>query len=157
MGDITDLAGARIYIGQTHATKNADFVEADLSGDTYTEIDGWDTIGEYGDMAAKIVAQLINRGRDIKLKGTKDAGSMANVFAFVQSDAGQAALRTAEGTKNNYAFKIVYDDAITTTGTTQYFIALVMSVKDKGGKANEVRNLNVGLEINSNIVTVAAT
>lgn len=160
MGDIVDVAGARIFIGQTHATKTADFVAGDLSGDTFTEIDGWDTMGEYGDTAAKVTAQLINRNRDIKLKGTRDAGTMSNTFAFVHGDGGQAALRAAEKAKSNYAFKVVYDDAITPstgTGTTQYFIGLVMTVKDNGGGANVVRTLSADIEINSNVITVAAT
>lgn len=160
MGDIVDVAGAKLYIGQTHATKTTDFALGDLSGDTYTEVDGWDTIGEYGDKAAKITAQLINRGRDIKLKGTVDGGAMANTFAFVQGDAGQAAMLTARDSKLNYAFKIVYDDAITSpsgSGTTHYFIGLVMGWADAGGGANTVRMKKADIEINSNIVEVAAT
>jgi hypothetical protein len=161
MGDIADIANARIYIGGTHSTKNADFVAGDFSGDSFVEIDGWDTEGSYGDMATKVVATLINRGRDTKLKGTVDGGSMANTFALVQGDAGQAALRAAGAgsNKNNYAFKIVYDDQLTGggTGTTQYFIALVMGFQDSGGGANTVRTIKATLEINSNVVTVAAT
>lgn len=162
MADLFPVAGAKIYIGGVKATSDTDFIATDFTGGspaiTWTEIDGWEQCGSYGDNAQVITTALINRGRDVKQKGTKNAGQMQNVFSYVQGDAGQAALIAAAAASDNYAFKIVYDDIPTsgTTGTTHYFVGLVMNANHAGGSANTVRNLNSTIEVNSNIVEVAA-
>lgn len=153
------VAGCRIFIGGKLASKNADFVEADFAGETWVEIDGWSQMGSFGDTAQEITTSLINRGRDIRQKGTRNAGTMENVFAVIPGDAGQEALIAAEKTRDDYAFKIEYNDADGLTGSEPskaYFVALVMSANDAGGEANTVRNLNASVAINSNVVNVDA-
>lgn len=145
------VAGSHIYIGNATADQSTDFVEGDFSAMTFVEIDGWQQMGALGDTAALISTDLINRGRTIKQKGTKNAGSMQNVFAIIADDAGQALLEAAAQTDDNYAFKITFPD-----GSTRYFIALVMTQELPGGEANTVLMINATLEINSNIVNVPA-
>ena len=158
MADLYAVAGTKIYIGGTKATQTTDFVASDFSGESWTEIDGWETMGAIGDAAQSIVTQLVNRGRDLKQKGTRNAGSMQNNFAIVNGDAGQAAMKAAEASTSNYAFRVVYDDVPSggSTPTTQYFIGLVMTWQDQGGGANTVRMKQGTIEINSNIVQVDA-
>lgn len=159
MSDLYPVAGAQIYIGGVTATQAADFVAGDFSGETWVEIDGWETMGTIGDTAEVITTQLINRNRDTKQKGTRNAGSMENNFAIIPAAAGQVAAIAAEKTNSNYAFKIEFDDApsgSSPTPTTLYFIALVMSAQETGGGANTTRMFQVTKEINSNVVTVAA-
>ena len=157
MAQLYAVAGAKISIGGVIADQSEDFDETDFSGEAWTEIDGWTQMGAIGDSAQEITTSVINRGRDIKQKGTRNAGTMENVFAVVPGDAGQAALIAAEKTPDNYAFKIEFDDAPAGgTPTTKYFIALVMSSSNAGGDANTVRTLNATLSINSNVVTVDA-
>ena len=153
------VAGCKIYIGGVLSDKNADFVESDFSGQSWTEIDGWSQMGAVGDAAQTITTELINRGRDVKQKGTANAGTMENVFAIVPGDAGQTALRAAAApsNKNNYAFRIDLNDANGGAPSKRYFVALAMSQQEAGGSANTIQNLNATLEINSNIVRVAAT
>lgn len=153
------VAGCKIYIGGVLSDKSTDFVASDFSGQTWTEIDGWETMGAHGDTAQVITTSLINRSRDIKQKGTSNGGSMQNVFAEIKTDAGQIALiaAAAPSNKNSYAFRIDYNDAITTTPTKHYFIALAITSESAGGSANTIRKLNATLEINSNIVEVAAS
>lgn len=152
------VSGAKIYIGQQLAPKSTDFVESDFSTISWTEIDGWTQAGEFGDTAALITSPIINRKRDVKLKGSRNAGSMANVFAIVPGDEGQAAVVAAEADRDDYAFKIEWDDMPDggTSPTTHYFIGLVMTAGRTGGDANTPRNLNVTIEVNSNIVEVDA-
>lgn len=159
MADLFPVAGAKIYIGPAKATSKTDFVAADFSSLTgFVEIDGWQTMGSYGDTASEITSSLINRGRDVKIKGTRNAGNMENVFAQLLDDPGQIALRGAEKTNDNYAFKIVWPDGTSAaTGTTIYFVAMVMSSNVGGGDANTVVVLNATISINSNIVEVAAS
>jgi hypothetical protein len=160
--DLYPVAGSKIYIGTAMATQADDFEESDFAAVSWTEIDGWSQMGAYGDAAQVITTSLINRGRDVKQKGTRNAGSMQNVFAEIADDAGQAALIAAEKTSSNYAFKIEGDDAATSPASPTpqpskaYFVGLVTSAQRAGGAANTVKNLNATIEINSNIVDVAA-
>lgn len=161
--DLYPVAGAKLYIGgAAMATQADDFVAADFSAVSWTEIDGWQSMGPVGDTAQLISTDLINRGRTTKQKGTRNAGSMQNRFGILASDAGQLALIAAEKTRNNYPFKIEFDDAATSpasptpTPTTRYFVGLVMSAQEVGGEANTARMLESTIEINSNVVSVAA-
>ena len=158
MSDLFPVAGAKIYIGGTKSTQTADFTATDFSAVSWTEVDGWEQCGAFGDTAQVITTALINRGRDVKQKGTANAGQMQNVFSFVSGDSGQAAMKAAAtgANKNNYAFKIVWDDSLGVSGTTHYFVAMAMNWTNAGGSANTIRNINSTLEINSNIVEVAA-
>lgn len=161
--DLYPVAGSKIFIGGVKATQIADFSASDFSSVVWVEIDGWSQMGAIGDSAQVINTELINRGRTVKQKGTRNAGSMENVFAEIAGDAGQAALIAAEKTSSNYAFKIEGDDAATSPASPTpqpskvYFVGLVTSAQKAGGTANTVKNLNVTIEINSNVVDVAPT
>jgi len=124
MSDLFAVGGAKIYIGGAMAAPTADLALTDFAAVSWTEIKKWTQCGSFGDVAALITTQLIGQGRDVKQKGTKNAGSMANNFAVDTSDAGQDALVAAAQTKNNYPFKIIWDDApIVTTATVTVTIA----------------------------------
>lgn len=148
MAELFSVAGSKIYIGGTVETQAADFVAGDFAGETWVEIDGWETMGQAGDTNEVISTPLINRGRVLKQKGTANAGSYECQFVELDGDAGQAAALAAQGSQSNYAFKVTYP-----SGVTEYFIALVMSFARTGGGANTVLMLNITLEINSNIVS----
>lgn len=105
------VAGDRIFIGGVLNDKITDFVAADFAGQSWVEIDGWETQGPMGDAAQEIATDLINRGRTIIQKGTRRSPAMENNFAIVPGDAGQAALYAAEKSRFNYAFRILRDDA----------------------------------------------
>lgn len=145
------VAGSRLFIGGVLADQSDDFVAADFTSQTWVEIDGWSTMGASGDASALITTALINRGRDVKQKGTKNAGSMQNTFAIIETDPGQIALIAAADTNDNYAFRIELS-----SGGERLFIGLVMSAQEAGGDANTVANLTATIEINSNVVKVAA-
>lgn len=155
------VAGCKIYIGGVQSTQTDDFTKADFAGETWVEIDGWSQMGAFGDTATLITTPLINRGRDTKQKGTRNAGTMENVFAVIPDDAGQTALLAAEKTSRNYAFKIELNDTpetgVSPAPSKRYFIGLVMKAQEQGGEANVSRKLSASVEINSNIVAVAAT
>lgn len=241
MGQLYPVAGCRIYIGPAANLPDDDLDESDFSAISWTEIGGWSQMGAFGDTAALITTALINTGRDVKQKGTKNAGQMQNVFAVKPTDAGQIALIAAEKSPSNFPFRLVLNDlpiarsfaatisqatpgvvtktahglsvddvvTLSTTGAlptglspaTPYyvktvptadtftlaatkggaainttapgsgthtvatlptaserlFMGLVMTAAEQGGEANTVRNINATLEINSNIVRIAAT
>lgn len=141
------VAGSKIYIGGQIEDKATDFVAADFTDETWVEIDGWETAGAVGDTATLITTSLINRGRDIKQKGTRNAGSMQNNFAVIDADPGQLALIAAEKTTENYAFKIEWEG-----GENVAFIGIVMGAQKQGGQANTINLMQSTIEINSNIV-----
>lgn len=153
------VAGCKIFIGGILDDKSSDFVAADFTSQSWTEIDGWESMGTSGDQAQLITTSLINRNRDLKQKGTRNAGQMQNVFAIIPSDAGQIALIAAEKTAKSYAFKIEMNDKPASGASPKnglrYFIALVTGAQETGGEANTIRKLDGTLEINSNIVSVA--
>ncbi|NTG48575.1 hypothetical protein G6M04_14375 [Agrobacterium rhizogenes] len=233
------VAGAKAYIGPAGVVPDDDVTAADFSAVSWTEIKGWQTMGAVGDTATLITEAVISNRRDLKAKGTRNAGSMQNNFIILPQDVGQIALIAAEASDDNYPFRIVFDDAsparsstvtmtiaapgvvswtahgliagtpvkftttgalptgltagttyyvvnpttdafsvaatpggsaITTTGTqsgvhtattvpagtTKYFYGIVMSANEQGGGANTARLLQGNIEVNSNVVTVAA-
>jgi hypothetical protein len=152
-------AGCKFYIGGVLADKAADFVEADFSGQSWVEIDGYENMGDGGDTASLITTPLINRNRDSKQKGTANGGSRQDQFAILATDAGQIALIAAAAPTNrsNYAFRIDLNDAAGAAPSKRYFIGLVMDAKETAGGANNIRLLQSSIEVNSNYVRVAAT
>lgn len=161
MSDLYPVAGCRFYIGNAPmALQNADFDASDFDSVTWVEADGWSQMGALGDAGALITTSLINRNRDVRQKGTANAGDMACVFAQIATDAGQLALIAAAqpSDKNNYPFRIVMNDPTGSpaTASKRLFVGLVTTAQEAGGEANTMRNLNVTVAINSNIVRVAA-
>lgn len=154
------VAGCKIYIGPATDLPAGDAQVSDFSATVWTEIKGWETMGAMGDTSALITTSLIGENRDIKMKGTRNAGQMQCNFAVIAADAGQIALIAAEGTKNNYPFKIELNDkpvaGAAPTNGLRYFMGLVMGTPEQGGSANTARMLQATIEINTNIVRVAA-
>lgn len=152
-------AGAKLYIGGALAAKSADFVVGDFSGQSWIEVSWLENIGAFGDESTSITFNAIGEGRTQKLKGTRNAGDMAVVAGIDYLDSGQIALRAAEATPNNYAFKVQFNDMPQggTSPSLRYFIAQVMSARETLDTANSVMKLNATLGINSNIVRVNAS
>lgn len=158
MADLYAVAGAKFYIGNAAmAAPTDDVVEADFAGVTWVEVADWQTMGAIGDAASEIATDLISRGRTVVQKGTYRSPAMQNMFAVNSDDAGQIAMIAAANSRNNYPFKIEFDDAPSAgTPTEKYFIGLVMSAQEQGGGANTARMLAATVSPNTNIVTVPA-
>ncbi|MEN0115438.1 MAG: hypothetical protein AAGD15_01840 [Agrobacterium cavarae] len=107
------VAGAKIDIGPAvnNVPDDADIVAGLFTSVSFTEMKGWQTMGSVGDAAALITEAVISSGRDLKAKGTKNAGSMQNNFIVLPADVGQIALIAASQTPYNYPFRIRFDDA----------------------------------------------
>lgn len=159
MATLYPVAGCKIYIGSAVEDAAADLTASDFTSMTWTEIGRWSQMGDFGDTSQLITTPLINEGRDKKMKGTKNAGSMQNVFANDATDTGQIALIAAAKTNKNYPIKIEMNDKPAVGASPKpgqrLFYALIMNANETGCDANTVRNLNSTFEINSNIVTVA--
>lgn len=158
MSGIFATAGSKISIGSVMSAQSDDFIASDFDSQSWLQI-GWpETLGAFGDAAAAITFDAISEGRTQKLKGNRNAGDMQCVFGIDSSDHGQQALRTAETTPYDYAFRVEFNDAPSGgTPSIRYFIAKVQTVTEQLDGANNVVKLNSTLAINSNIVRVAAT
>jgi hypothetical protein len=154
------VAGCKFYISEdSFPEQSADVVEADFDAVVWLEVGKWTQMGPFGDSAQLITTDLIGEGRTKKMKGTKNAGSMANVFAVDTTDEGQIKMLEASQTLQNYAFQVELNDKDgkpTSENSKRQFYGLVMQAQEAGGGANTVQTLNATVEINSNIVTVPA-
>ena len=158
MGNLFSTAGMKLEIGAAPMAFNGtDLVAADFSAVSWTEITGHTNLGSAGDTTELITSNHIDAARTRKIKGPRNAGSMQIVCDLDYADAGQLALIAAEKTNYTYPFKITFNDAPTGgTPSERYFVALVMSQQEEFGEATSQMKLNVTLEIDSNIVRVAA-
>lgn len=150
-------AGAKLYIGGP--LNGPAVTEASFSGQTglWKEVKSLETIGSVGDVSEEVTSNLIGESRTIKMKGTRNAGTMEVVAAIDYSDEGQLAVLAAEATPNNYAFRLVFNDApVGGTPSQRLFVALVISVQEQLDDANSVMKLNLSLGVNSNVVRVLA-
>src|SRR4051794_34467860 len=124
------VAGCKISIGPAVDLPDGDLLAADVSATVWTEIKGWETMGSMGDASALITTQLIGENRDLKMKGTRNAGQMQANFAVMPSDPGQIALIAAGASNLNYPFKIELNDkpavGASPKNGLRYFYGLVM-------------------------------
>jgi hypothetical protein len=150
-------AGSKIFIGGPKVAESGAFDVSDFAGQSWQEI-GWaEAIGEFGDESSEITFDAIGEGRTQKLKGIRNAGTMAARFGISSDDLGQIALRAAEAVPNDFAFRVDFNDApVGGSPSHRYFVAKVMSAREVLDTANNVVRLNASLGVNSNIVQVQA-
>jgi len=106
MANLISVAGSKLYIGPKVVVPDQDIDLTYFAGFDWTEVNGWTSAGALGDTQEIISQSVINRGRVLKLKGTRDAGNMENTFLPMISDAGQIRMRQAIDSCGSYAFRI---------------------------------------------------
>lgn len=152
--DYSTSNGAKISIGPANSVAND---EAAYEAITYTQIEGAEDIGEFGDESEIVPFTPLAADRTLKLKGSRDAGDPALVVGYKADDAGAIALSAAEQTNFQYPFKVELDDAPAGgTNTIRYFRALVNSDRLGIGAANNVNRTTYTTPITSKIVKVPA-
>ncbi len=142
---ISTGSGAKLAIGTTAAATTL----AEFEADTYVEVGEIEDLGEFGDESEEVTFTSLGDGRVRKLKGPRNAGTMAVVAGQDSSDAGQAAMIAAEAEVLDFNFRVTLNDQLTIAGTPSihYFRGKVMSKRIQVGQANNVvrRTFNVGL------------
>lgn len=158
MSNLFATAGSKLYIGSAPlAFSGTDLQASDFSAVVWTKIGGVTNLGSAGDTSELVSSNHIDTRRTRKAKGTRNAGSMQVVADIDYADAGQLAVIAAEKTDDTYPFKIEFSDAPSGgTPSLRYFAALVMSQAEAMNEANSTLQLNATLEIDSNVVRVAA-
>lgn len=157
---VKTAAGTKVYIGPKGVYEDV----ADYEALTFVEIGEVENLGDFGDTVGAATFTALGNRRVRKFKTTYDAGTMTITVGDDESDAGQAdlldALNDASNGGGDYAFQVVYDDAITAvtgTGTTLYFSGKVMSGTRNVGDVENIIRRSYDIGINSEILTVAAT
>jgi hypothetical protein len=156
---LTVNAFTKAFIGPAKAFLGTDFTLTDFTtgSPVWAEIKGLTDLGAVGDSAELISSNQLGVGRTRKAKGVRNAGSMAIICDQDLTDSGQLALVAAEKTRNSYMFKIELDDEPSGgTPSLRYFVAFVMSATEGFNDASQTVKLNATLEVDSNIVRVAA-
>lgn len=148
-------AGSKLYIGGP--LNGPTVTEASFTSQTWVQINSLEALGAVGDTSEGINFDDIGAARRIKLKGVRDAGTMEVVTGIDYEDAGQVAVLAAEATPNDYAFRLVFNDApVGGTPSERRFVAKVMSVSEQLDTASSVMKLNMSLGVNSNVVRIEA-
>ncbi len=148
--------GSQLFIGPA-----VDIVAINAAADEaagiaiFAALSGWNEVlevedmGEHGDSSEEITFTAIKDGRVRKVKGPRNAGTMAIVVARDPLDTGQLAFIQAEQEDANFAFKLVYGDSRggAYTNSTEYFAGLVMSRPNNIGNVSNIvrRTFNVAI------------
>lgn len=152
---INTAGGSRLFIGTTAPATDA----ASFEADSYVEIEEVEDAGQVGDESQAVNFTALKDGRVQKLKGPRDAGTMAVVCGDSAGDPGQDALIAAEAQPFDYNFKVMLNDALTLSGTPTilYFRGKVMSQRRNIGNVTNVVKRSFNLGVNSAITEIAAT
>ena len=148
MTDTTNVkpaAGCKLYIGGTGVLVD----EA-----------AWEEIAEivdFGELGAEydlITHQPVGVRTTFKFKGAKNSGQMTLQLGQDLEDIGQDNLRIARDSDNAYNFKIEYNDAAITSGSTNTidtFKAMVMGFKTQIGGVSSIISATSTLEISGDV------
>jgi hypothetical protein len=153
---ISTGSGVQFFIGTTDDAENL----SQFLTDTYIEVGEVEDLGEFGDESELVTFASLANARLQKLKGVRDAGTLALVVGADDTDVGQDALIVAEADDTlDFSFKVILNDKATLGGapSEHYFRGKVMSKRLGVGTVNNVirRTFNIG--VNSEILSIDAT
>jgi Phage tail tube protein, TTP len=152
MAEIVTATGAKFYIGPAGTSAQYDSLAEFQAISSWVEVGLVENLGEFGDEASAVTGAALGDGRIRKAKGARDAGTM-NVIVFHDPlDAGQADLRTAETTNDNYTFRVVLPDAPAGySNTERFFRGLVMSYRLNVGTNDNILRYTAAVGVNSEV------
>ena len=141
-------AGSKLSIS---AAAPATYNAAGYAALIFTEIGEISDLGEFGRQYNLVTYNVLSQRRAIKRKGSYNDGTISAQMARVPSDAGQAILVTAVNGDASYALKIELQD-----GTMFYATAQIMSYTTSIGNVDQITGATVNMEIDNDIIEVAA-
>jgi hypothetical protein len=154
---ISATAGSKLYIGGIRLAATTDI--EDFEALTWVEVKEITNLGSIGDTSQTITVDTVGEGRTRKLKGTRDSGDASITCAWDPLDPGQVAVRAAEKTSFDYAFKLEANDAADANDTKSvfYWHAKVMSASREQGGPNDVVTMAMTLGNTTAILEDAST
>jgi hypothetical protein len=150
---VVTASGSKLYIGASVTKSAADTLAEFSAMSSWTEIGEVQNLGQIGDSANIVNFVSLSDGRVRKLKGARDAGTLALVCGRDPLDAGQVACVAAEATASEYAFKLVANDKPNASGTptTHFFRGIVTSKQESYGAADDVVTVTFNVQVNSEL------
>lgn len=147
--------GTKVYISSASAATTVD-TTSEYAALTWQQINGIGSIGAFGDVRQLIEYDVLDEDRTRKTKGTANAGNMELRMALDDTDTAQGTLETAfnAGSAVNYAFKVEFNNKLTTSGTNglRYFRGKVTAYENVMGGANSTLERRVVVAIDSVIL-----
>ena len=140
-------AGTTIGIDQAPATNDQSGFEAL----TFVTIGEVTDLGEYGKEYALVTHTPLGDRQVKKFKGSYNNGSIAMQIAYNEVDLGQIDALAASATDLSYGFKVTLQN-----GAVDYFSAKVMSFKKSIGSVDSIESGTIQLEIDDDIIPIAA-
>ena len=141
-------AGSKLSIS---AAAPATYNAAGYAALIFTEIGEISDLGEFGRQYNLVTYNVLSQRRTIKRKGSYNDGTISAQMARVPSDAGQAILVTAVNSDDSHSLKVVLQD-----GTVFYTTAQIMSYTTSIGNVDQITGATVNMEIDNDIIEVAA-
>lgn len=117
---------------------------------SYTVVGEVTDVGDFGKTYNIVNHNPLNTRKTEKLKGNYNNGQLALQLAFVEDDAGQVILRNYLDLDTDLSIKITHQD-----GHIDYMYGQVTAAP-KSVQSEAILSGNVTIEVNSDIVTVAA-
>lgn len=148
---VRSSAGSTISIADT-AGPPATFDAAGYAAKTYIKIGEVTDLPEFGTSRTVIEHMPLDKIDVVKLKGSRNNGSMSVPYAVVDSDAGQAAVEAAEATEEAFAFVVE-----TQSGTKRYFMGKVFGNTVTLGNVDSVTTGSIAIELDTKPVKVLPT
>jgi hypothetical protein len=151
--------GCSLAIGTTLATTGG--TQAEYEADAYAAVGEIEEIGEYGDERSIVEFAALGDGRMQKARGVANAGDATITYAHKTADTGQDNLKTAfEATSQStdeFNFRILFNDQISTSPTKFYFRARISGRRVLAITNDGVIKVRATLAINTAVLEVAAT
>lgn len=113
-------SGTKFQISTTVPAATIDSL-TELAALTYTDVDGIQTLGTFGDTRNLVNFAVLGDGRQRKLAGAADAGTLNIECAFDALSAGQTAMRAAYDSGQEYAFKVETRDGVSPNPNSMFY------------------------------------
>ncbi len=127
---------------------NDDLTQSEFEALTWVEVGKIVTMPQIGYETNVVTQGYINTDFSVDAKGFLNGSSGEVLVGRDPEDAGQEIMREAAGSRFRYAFKREYADAVSGfTATITYFRALVTSLMDAGGSAEDFDNETYSIKV----------
>lgn len=150
MSDVFTSAGTTIKVDSALPATNDEAGFGALTG--FKLIGEVTDLGEFGRQYNLVTHNPLGDRRTVKRKGSYNDGSVTMALGRVPADTGQAVLVTAVDDDASYSFEVTLQD-----GTIFYFTGQVMSYTANVGSVDQITSGSVTIEIDNDIIEVAAT
>lgn len=148
MSDVFTSAGTSIAVS---VAAPATYDDTGFAALTYTDIGEATDLGDFGREYTLVTHNALAERRTVKRKGSYNDGSVSLQLGRVPSNAGQAILIAGVDSDDSHSIEVTLQD-----GSIQYFTAQIMSYTTNVGSSDQIVGASVTLEIDNDIVEVAA-